>query len=150
LVTIRKGRVTMSMKKKTIAIVAGIAVFAAVSASAATLGGIKTDNLGANSNAVAGQVTGGVNVSFTTAYDATLGGYKITGVTLSPNGAEVIPVTAADQLTLKAVDGSSLGQITGTGTTLGAPVSTIAANLVYGVSLVINGGATTAAVTTIK
>lgn len=141
---------SLSLKKKTIAIVAGIAVFAAVSASAATLGGIKTDDLGANSNAVAAQVTGGVNVSFTTSYDSTLGGYKVTGVTLAPTGSEVIPTTAADQLTLKASDGSSLGQITGTGTTLGAPASTIPANLVYGVSLVINGGATTAAVTTTK
>jgi hypothetical protein len=140
----------MSIKKKTIAVVAGIAVFAAVSASAATLGGAKTDDLGANSNAVASQLTGGVNVSFTTTYDATLGGYKVSGVTLAANGAETIPPTAAVQLTLKDSTGASLGQITGTGTTLGAPASTIAAHDVYGVSLVINGGATTAAVTATK
>jgi hypothetical protein len=137
----------MSMKRKTIAVVAGIAVFAAVSASAATLGGIKTDDLGANSNAVAGQLTQGVNVSFTTAYDATLGGYKVTGVTLGTNGSETIPATAAVSLTLKGASGVLLGTLTGTGSTLTYSGATIAAHDVQGVSLVINGGATTAAVT---
>ena len=137
----------MSMKRKTIAVVAGIAVFAAVSASAATLGGLKTDDLGANSNAVAGQLTGGVNVSFTTAYDSTLGGYKVTGVTLTANGSETFPTTGAVSLTLKGASGASLGTITGTGGTLTYSGTTIAAHDVQGVSLVVNGGVTTAAVT---
>ncbi|MEJ1231173.1 MAG: hypothetical protein WDM88_11860 [Galbitalea sp.] len=137
----------MSIKKKTIIIAAGIAVFAAVSASAATLGGVKTDDLGANSNAVAGQLTGGVNVSFTTTYDATLGGYKITGVTLTANGAETFPTTGAVSLTLKGTGGVALATITGTGGTLTYSGSTVAAHDVTGVSLVVNGGATTAAVT---
>jgi hypothetical protein len=137
----------MSIKRKTIAIVAGLAVFAAVSASAATLGGLKTDDVGANSNAVAGQLTGGVNVSFTTAYDATLGGYKITGVTLAANGAETFPTTGAVSLTLKGAAGANLATITGTGATLTYSGATVSAHDVQGVSLVVNGGATTAAVT---
>jgi hypothetical protein len=137
----------MSIKRKTIAIVAGFAVFAAVSASAATLGGLKTDDVGANSNAVAGQLTGGVNVSFTTAYDATLGGYKITGVTLAANGTETFPTTGAVSLTLKGASGANLATITGTGATLTYAGATVAAHDVQGVSLVVNGGATTAAVT---
>jgi hypothetical protein len=144
----------ISMKKKTIAIVAGIAVFAAVSASAATLGGLTTGDVGANSNTVAGQLTQGVNVSFTTAYDSTLGGYKVTGVTLTANGTEKFPANGAIALTLKNTSGTSLTELTLTPTTAAAtetiPYSgaTISAYSVGGVSLVVNGGATTAAVAT--
>lgn len=136
----------MSMRNKTIAIVAGVAVFAAVSASAATLGGAQTADLGANSNTVKAQVQNGVNVAWTTAYDATLGSYKVTGATLTANGAETIPATASVRLTLKDSTGASLAELTGTGATLGALASTVAAHDVYGVSLVINGGTVTAAV----
>jgi hypothetical protein len=140
----------MAIKRTTIAIVAGLAVFAAVSASAATLGGLTTSDLGANSNSVASTVANGVTVAFTTAYDATLGGYKITGESLSVTSPDTIPATAAVSLTLKDSTGAVLTTITGTGATLGAPGTTIAAHDVYGVSLVINGGATTAAVTATK
>ncbi len=140
----------MSMKRKTIAIVAGIAVFAAVSASAATLGGLSTSNLGANSNGVVSSVQNGVTVTFTTAYDATLGGYKITGETLAVTSPDAIPATAAVSLTLKDSTGAALATVTGTGSSLGAPSTTVAAHDVYGVSLVINGGAVNAAVTATK
>jgi hypothetical protein len=140
----------MSIRNKTIAVVAGIAVFAAVSASAATLGGLATNDLGANSNTVKSQIANGVNVAWTTAFDSTLGGYKITGVTLSANGAETIPATGAVRLTLKDSTGASLAELTGTGATLTGPVATVAARDVYGVSLVINGGTVTAAVTATK
>lgn len=136
----------MSIKKKVIAILAGVAIFGAVSASAATLGGLTTNDVGANSNSVKSPVSNGVSVSWLTAYDATLGGYKVSGVELSANGAEVIPASSVVKLTLTDETGASLGEITGTGTTLGAPATTIPANSVYGVSLVINGGTVSAAV----
>ncbi len=144
----------MSMKRKTIAIVAGVAVFAAVSASAATLGGAATSDVGANSNAVAGQLSLGVNVSFTTSYDATLGAYKVTGVTLTTNGTEKFPAGGAIALELKGASGAALTELTLTPATAAATETlpyagaAISAFSVQGVSLVVNGGATTAAVTT--
>jgi hypothetical protein len=136
----------MSVKKKVIALVVGVAIFGAVSASAATLGGVSTGDIGANSNSVEAQISNGVNVSWLTAYDATLGAYKISGVVLSANGADVIPATSAVKLTLKDKNGAALAEISGTGTSLGAPAATVSASSVYGVSLVINGGTVTAAV----
>ncbi len=144
----------MSIKRKTIAVVAGIAVFAAVSASAATLGGVATSDVGANSNAVAGQLTGGVNVSFGTVYDSTLGAYKINNVVLTTNGTEKFVTGENIALELKGAAG---GLTELTLTTSGAAASTetlpysgaaISAYSVTGVSLVINGGATTALVAT--
>ncbi len=46
-----------NIKQKTVAVLAGLAVFAVVSASAATLGGLTTNDLGANSNDVKAQTT---------------------------------------------------------------------------------------------
>lgn len=135
----------MSIRNKSIAVLAGVAVFAIVSASAATLGGLETNDLGANSNSVKAQASSGVVVSWQTAYDATLnggtGGYKVSGVTLTP----AAPATAQVKLTLKSSTGASLGEITGTGATFVLPATPIAAHDVYGVSLVINGGSVTAA-----
>ncbi len=135
----------MSIRNKTFAVVAGVAVFAAVSASAASLGGVETSDLGANSNSVKAQLADGVGVSFDTEYDSTLGAYVVSAVNLTALGAGSIPATAQVQLTLKDVSGDSLGELTGTGSTLSAP-SNVLAHDVYGVSLVINGGTVTAAV----
>jgi hypothetical protein len=140
----------MSIKSNAIAVIAGTAVFAAVSASAATLGGIQSDDVGANSNVVKAQLENGVNVAWTTAFDSALGAYEVTGVTLTTNGAETIPATASVKLTLTDSTGAVLTELSGTGGILGAPASTIAAHDVYGVSLVINGGTVSTAVTTTK
>lgn len=148
----------MSFRIKALAIVAGVAVFAAVSASAATLGGLRTNDLGANSNVVAAHVTGGVVVSFTPSYSLAAGYYVVSSVTLTPI------VTATDKfgsgatvtLTLKGASNSSLTELTGTTTAAQAiagasftlPVSLqVAAADIQGVSLVINGGVVSAAVT---
>ncbi len=158
-----KGPQHMSLKRMTIAVVASVAVFAGVSASAATLGGVKTDDVGANSNAVAGQLAtnGGVYATFTTAYSATAGYYTITGVTLTPiTAGDTIPIGAKVQLTLKGAANASLYEITSTlaaaatsttGASLAVPGgTTIAAYDVQGVSVVVNGGAVTALVSTTK
>jgi len=136
----------MSLRNKAIAIVAGVAVFAAVSASAATLGGLTTNDVGANSNTVKAQVTNGVTVSWATAYNSTIQGYALTSVTLTPVSG-TIPATAATRLTLTNAAGTVLGELTGTGTTLSAAGLTIPAHDIYRASLVINGGTVTAAVT---
>ncbi len=156
----------MSLKRMTIAVVAGVAVFAGVSASAATLGGIKTDDVGANSNAVAAQLTGGASVKYSIAYDATAnagaGAYKVTGVTVAPIGAtESFGASSAINLTLKGTSGASLAEFTGTGIAGAGPTTgavsltevgstVIPAYDVQGASLVVNGGAVTALVATNK
>ncbi|MCU1414513.1 MAG: hypothetical protein JWN80_1853 [Microbacteriaceae bacterium] len=156
----------MSIKRMTIAVVAGVAVFAGVSASAATLGGIKTDDLGANSNAVAAQLTSGAGVKYTVGYDATAnagaGAYKVTGVTVAPIGAtESFGAGSAINLTLKGASGVSLAEFTGAGIAGAGPTTglvtltevgttVIPAYDVIGASLVVNGGAVTALVSTNK
>lgn len=141
----------MSSRKKIIAVIAGFAVFAAVSASAATLGGLETNDLGANSNTVKAQITGGVKVSWTTDYNATLGGYTVTGATVAPVGAGSIPATSEISLTIKGAGGVALGELTssdGGATWVVTPVGAyVVANSVVGASIVINGGTSTAAVT---
>lgn len=136
----------MSIRNKSVAVLAGLAVFAVVSASAATLGGLSTNDLGANSNDVKAQSSAGVAISWTTAYDAALNGgdgaYKISGVTLTP----AAPAGSDVKLTLKDSTGASLGEITTVAGVLTMPATAIAAHDVYGVSLVINGGTVTAAV----
>ena len=70
------------MKKKLmIGLIAGTAVFAAVFGAAATLGGITTEDLGADSNTVASCDTGGVDTSYTVVYSGTE--YEVTEVTVS-------------------------------------------------------------------
>ena len=138
----------MAIKKKLIAVVAGIAVFAAVSASAATLGGIDTSVVGANSNDVAAPVDAGVTVAWSVGYDTTLNAYAVTGATLTANGGQTISADAEVLMTVLDVAGAPIMELSGTGATLGAPATPLAANDVYGVSLVINGGSVTAAVET--
>ncbi len=134
-------------KKKLIAVVAGIAAFAAVSASAATLGGVRTDNLGANSNSVTGPIQNGVAVTWDVAYDALAGEYVVNGATLETlDPLETIGAGAEILLAITAADGTLLTEVTGTGTSVVVPG--VPAIDVYGVSVVINGGSTTAAVAT--
>ncbi|GAA2180012.1 hypothetical protein GCM10009785_09040 [Brooklawnia cerclae] len=138
-------------KKKFVAVAAGLTIAAAVGASAATLGGLRTSDLGANSNSVQAQVENGIAVSWTTGYEATTNGgegaYAVTGVHIEPIDAdETIGSEAEVQLTLKDDAGTSLGEYQSDdgGTTWSvAPDEQVLAQQVYGVSLVINGGSYT-------
>lgn len=135
--------------RKTLALVGGVAVFAIVSASAATLGGLQTDHIGANSNAVAAPVENGVSVSWDTAYDVSSRAYVVTGVSIAASDDdESIPDAAEVRLTLTGTSGASLGEYVSTdgGATWSAP-SDILAHDVTGASVVINGGAVTSSVT---
>lgn len=69
-------------KQLVLAVAAGTAAFAAVVGSAATLGGITSDDLGADTSVVASCDTDGITVDYTTSYDATAGLYEVTGVEL--------------------------------------------------------------------
>jgi hypothetical protein len=71
------------MRKRTIlALLASLAVFASLYAMAASLGGITSDNVGADSTVVASCDTDGVTAAYVTAWDATDKRYEITSVTV--------------------------------------------------------------------
>jgi hypothetical protein len=72
------------MKKKLIiGLIGATAVFAAVFGAAASLGGITTEDLGADNTSVVSCDTDGVTTSYAVAYDGTAGGYKVSSVTVS-------------------------------------------------------------------
>ena len=56
------------MRKRLIAIIFGLLVFSAISASAASLGGISTSDLGAEAAVISSCDTDGVTVDYTTTY----------------------------------------------------------------------------------
>jgi hypothetical protein len=100
-----------------VAIGVGAGVAAVALASAAGLGGIIVEQIGAESAVVADPFTDGVTVTWgTPVYDATIQQYVVEEFTVSRDGGEEIPagelrVTVADE------DGVSLGE--GTATTDG-------------------------------
>lgn len=133
-------------KRKIAAVAAAAAVFAAVTVSAATLGGVETSSVGANSNAVAAPVTQGVSLSWTTAYDGVEMAYVVNGIKLSPISAdEKIAADAEVKVTLTGADNTVLGEYTSIAGAekFTAPKVAIPAHDVEGVSVVINGGAVT-------
>ncbi len=72
------------MSRGTIAgVLAGLVVFGAVFASAASLGGITSGNVGADNAAVASCDTDGVTTAYTTSWDTTDDRYEITSVTVT-------------------------------------------------------------------
>ncbi len=72
------------MRKKVMAIVIAVLAFSLIAASAASLGGITTDDVGADAALVASCDTDGVSVSFgTPTYNATTGDYEVDTVNVS-------------------------------------------------------------------
>jgi len=71
------------MRKRTIlALLVGLVVFGSLYAMAASLGGITSDSVGADSAVVASCDTDGVTSAYVTAWDATDKRYEITSVTV--------------------------------------------------------------------
>ena len=71
------------MRKRTIlALIVSLAVFGSLYALAATLGGITSDSVGADSAVVASCDTNGVTTAYVTGWDATDERYEITSVTV--------------------------------------------------------------------
>jgi hypothetical protein len=64
-------------------VVAGVTVFGAVFASAASLGGITSGNVSADNAVVASCDTDGVTTAYTTSWDGTDDRYEVTSVTVS-------------------------------------------------------------------
>ena len=131
----------MSGKKRSLlAVLLGVVVFGLTVAAAASLGGITTDNLGADEAVVASCDTDGVTVTYTSSYDATDARYEVTAANVSGIAAacsgETMRVTLADAAN------ASLGEATvaigGTSATatFGTP---LAAESVELVAIVISG-----------
>ena len=71
------------MRKRTIlALLVSLAVFCSLYVMAASLGGITSDKVGADSTVVASCDTDGVTTAYTTAWDTTNKRYSITSVTV--------------------------------------------------------------------
>src|SRR6266540_5699688 len=71
------------MRKRTVlALLASLAVFVSLYAMAASLGGITSDNVSADSTVVASCDSDGVTAAYVTAWDATDKRYEITTVTV--------------------------------------------------------------------
>jgi hypothetical protein len=89
-------------RRRFAAAAAGVAVAAIVAASAATLGGLSADRLGADDTIVL-DAADGLHLSWgTPSYDTTVGGYTVSAVTLTTSGAIPLPATA-DGASVKVV-----------------------------------------------
>jgi hypothetical protein len=72
----------MKIKSKSGAVLGALIAAALVSASAASLGGLTSETLGAESEVVAGCDTDGIDIAYDTAYDTTSQNYEVVGVRL--------------------------------------------------------------------
>ena len=110
------------MNKKVLAAFGGLAAFGILTASAASLGGLTSSSLGADQTVIASCDTDGINMAYSTAYDATTNAYKTTAVTIS----NVNAACANKTYKLTMSDGTvSLNETSGT-VTLTAGSQTIA------------------------
>lgn len=127
------------MRKKMTAIVLAVLAFSMIAASAASLGGITTSQLGAETDTVAGCDPDGINVDFTVAFSG--GEYKtstvdITEIDSPACDGQDIAVTLTDGS--GAVLGSASGTL-GTGQTSYSASITASAPAVEGIAVVIDG-----------
>jgi hypothetical protein len=141
IVRLAKGRTIL-------ALVAGLTVFGAVFAFAATLN-VGTTALSAGNATVSSCDSDGVNATYTLAYDSAIPGYKIAGVTVNGINAAcagksvTVNLTDASNASLASAtktfaSGTTLSFTTGTGGDL-APATPIQASSVANVNAVING-----------
>ncbi|MGC3954973.1 MAG: hypothetical protein QM804_12155 [Propionicimonas sp.] len=125
------------------AVLAGVVVAGALSASAATLGGVHWAQLGADTAVVAAPISKGVDVTWETAYSQQAKGYAVTGIALAAhNSSESIPTDAQVKLSVTGSGGAVLGEYVSTdgGRTWSTkPAAAILAKDVEGVAVVING-----------
>ena len=129
-----------NMRKKSVAVLAGLAVAGIVGASAASLGGVRSEDLGADVGVVGSCDTNGVDVDFSTAVVGNA--VNVTSLTLSDVNAACSGQTV--QVTLLDGTNAQLGTA-GTATAgAGGTVSvsgfgTVGAAAVEGIAVVISG-----------
>lgn len=133
------------MKKKLLLVAGvGVAAFAASFASAASLGGVTPDTLGANSAAVSSCDADGITVDWTSVYvDATTDGYMLDKVDLG--GIAAACAGKAYSVTLTGTAGAVLGTVTGSLAAVASPTEAVEfsndklAENVLGVHVVFSG-----------
>lgn len=128
------------MRKKLTAIVLAVLVFSLIAASAASLGGITTDDLGADVDVVASCDSDGVTATFGTSYDATSGEYLVDDVTIG--GIAGACLNQAIEVTLTDSGDTALGTYSGTvtgGSETLTTTDTVSAEAVEGIAVVISG-----------
>ena len=126
-----------NMRKKSVAVLAGLAVVGIVGASAASLGVLTSDSLGSGNVDVGSCDSDGVHVSFTTGLSG--GAYAVSAVVLTGVAAACAGLDA--EVTLLDDGGAVLGTQSGTaasGTTTVGGFSALAED-VYEVAVVISG-----------
>lgn len=128
-------------RKMLFATVSSITVFAGVYGFAATLN-VTSNKLSAGNVAVQSCQATAPNSTYAVAYDSTLGGYKVSSVTVT--GLATACGSLPINVTLTGASNASLNEITGTipaggGSLVLTPGSTVDASLVSGVSVAING-----------
>ncbi|HEY3486224.1 MAG TPA: hypothetical protein VGK49_12620 [Ilumatobacteraceae bacterium] len=129
-----------NIRKKSVAVLAGLALAGIVGASAASLGGVRSESLGADVGVVGSCDTDGVDVDFDTAVAGnvvTVSGLNMSDINAACNGQDV-QVTLLDSANAQvgnvvtgAADGSGSLSLTG----FGAPD----AEAVTGIAVVISG-----------
>ena len=133
---------TLAKKRTLFSVVLALTIFGAVYGFAATLN-VGANTLSAGNAAVAScESVGTPTGTYAVAYDSTLGAYKVSGVTVT--GLDAGCATKTVSVTLTGAANANLASITGTvpaggGSLALAPVATVSAALVTGVSVAING-----------
>jgi hypothetical protein len=130
----------MRVKKRAVlAVLVGVIAFGLAIASAASLGGINADQLGADETVVASCDTDGVDIAYATSYDVTAGAYVVDSVTVSAIAAacfgQDVSVTLTDGIA--ALDNGTV-VVPGTSATINL-AGTPLASVVTGVAVLIAG-----------
>jgi hypothetical protein len=138
-----KALAALAQKKTIFALVLALTIFGAVYGFAATLN-IGTNQLSAGNATVAScQATGTPTGTYTVAYDSSISGYKVSGITVT--GLDTNCASKAISVTLSGTGGASLLSLSGTvpvgggSLALSPGASVIDAKLVTGVAVAING-----------
>lgn len=126
-------------RRRLLAVSAGFAAFSVFGAFAATLGGITSKNLGADTQVVAACDTDGVAVAFNTAYTPANDRYEVTSVDVSGIAAGCAGQTIKVTLAGGGVDLTQHNQVVAGATENVAFNPTPAANAVTSVAIVITG-----------
>jgi hypothetical protein len=132
----------LATKRTVLSIVLALTIFGAVYGFAATLN-VGANTLSAGNASVAScQASGTPTGTYTVAYDTTLAGYKVSGVTVT--GLDAGCATKAVSVTLTGALNANLSSLAGTvpaggGSLALTPGSTVSAASVTGVSVAING-----------
>ena len=133
---------TLAKRRTLFAVLLALTIFGAVYGFAATLN-VGANTLSAGNATVAScQASGTPTGTYTVAYDSVLGGYKVSGVTVT--GLDAGCATKAVSVTLTGASNANLGSIAGAvpaggGSLALTPGATVSAALVTGVSVAING-----------